>query len=178
MWKQTRINPKYEVSDDGRVRTISSGHIKAQKIDRYGYAVVCLSETRTKKKYATVHRLVAEAFIPNPDGLPQVNHKDENKLNNNVDNLEWCTAHYNSHYGNGRAKCDASRCKPIVATSDDETLEFSSTKEAAEKLGVNKSSIRGALKGRQHTSCGYTWKYKSEEVLPLSPEQKHQVRQK
>lgn len=170
MWKQTQ-NPKYEVSDDGQVRTVSTGHIKSQKTDRYGYAVVCLSESRTVRKYRTVHRLVAEAFIPNPNNYPQVNHKDENKLNNCADNLEWCDAYYNSHYGTGRERSDKGRCKPILAMKDGKIVKaYSSTKEAAADLGKNKATIRGALKGRQHTAAGYEWKYADgSEVMPLSP---------
>lgn len=162
MWKQTQINPKYEVSDAGEVRTISTGHIKAQKTDRYGYKVVCLSESKNKRRYATVHRLVATAFIDNPDNLPQVNHKDEDKTNNHVSNLEWCDAKYNSHYGTGRERCDKGRCKPIEALKDGVVVKrYSSTKEAAESLGVDKSTIRGVLKGRkwQHTAAGYEWRY-------------------
>lgn len=162
MWKQTQINPRYEVNELGEVRTISSGHIKAQKTDRYGYKVVCLSEGRDKRKYATVHRLVAQAFIPNPHGYPQVNHKDENKANNCVENLEWCDAHYNSHYGTGRQRSDDGRCKPVVALKDGKVVaRYRSTKDAAEALGLNKSTIRGVLKQRrwQHTAGGFEWKY-------------------
>lgn len=162
MWKQTQINPKYEVSDDGQVRTISSGHIKAQKTDRYGYKVVCLSETKTIRKSVTVHRLVAQAFIPNPNNYPQVNHKDENKANNRVDNLEWCTAHYNSHYGTGRCRSDKGRCKPIEAWKNGKLVKtYPSTVEASKELGINRATIRGVLKGKkwQHTAGGYEWKY-------------------
>lgn len=161
MWKTVSSNPRYEVSDKGEVRTIATGRIKAYKVDRYGYAVVCLAEDG-KRTYPTIHRLVAEAFIPNPDGLPQVNHKDENKLNNSVENLEWCTAYYNSHYGTGRERSDRGRCKPIVAMKDGKVVkEYPSTIAAATELGLNKSTIRGVLKCRkwQHTAGGYEWRY-------------------
>ena len=161
MWKTVANNPLYEVSDRGEVRTIATGHIKAQKTNKYGYASVCLSNSG-KTTHPTVHRLVAEAFIPNPDGLPQVNHKDENKLNNSVENLEWCTAYYNSHYGTGRERSDRGRCKPILAMKDGRVVkEYPSTKAAAEDLGLNKSTIRGVLKSRRwaYTAGGYEWKY-------------------
>lgn len=101
----------YEVSNLGRVRSIDrvvvdktgrkqfkKGTMLKYRPDRQGYCIVSLSIDR---HYTTkcVHTLVAEAFIPNPDNLPQVNHKDEDKSNNIVKNLEWCTAKYNANYG-------------------------------------------------------------------------------
>ena len=106
----------YEVSNLGRVRSIDrvvvdkngrkqfkKGTILKYRADRQGYNVIALSVNRhyTNK---CVHTLVAETFIPNPDNLPQVNHKDEVKSNNCVDNLEWCTAKYNANYGNRNKK--------------------------------------------------------------------------
>ena len=101
----------YEVSSYGRVRSLdryvkySNGPIHLHKgrilnpgKEKVGYLVVPLS-CNGKLHLKKIHILVAEAFIPNPDNLPQVNHKDENKTNNNVDNLEWCTAKYNMNYG-------------------------------------------------------------------------------
>lgn len=156
MWKQTQINPKYEVNELGEVRTISTGHIKSQKTDRYGYKVVCLSIDRKHKKYATVHRLVAQAFIPNPDNLPQVNHKDENKINNNVENLEWCDAKYNTNYGTGKTRSIAGRCKPVIVRRGDEERIFPSLKDTAKALGVSKVCIYDTIVGKQKTCKGYT----------------------
>ena len=159
MWKTVKRNPKYEVNESGIVRTKATGKIKVPKIDRYGYYVLCLADSG-KRSYPTVHRLVAEAFIPNPDGLPQVNHKDENKLNNDVSNLEWCTNKYNSTYGTTIERSAAHRCKPVIAYKDGiEVKRYGSIKEASCLNGVSTQSIRGALKGKQHTSCGYTWEY-------------------
>ena len=90
----------YEISDLGRIKSlISNGLILKQSLDKDGYCVVTL-----KRKQFKVHRLVAMTFIPNPNNLPQVNHKDENKTNNTVDNLEWCDAKYNINYGNRNEK--------------------------------------------------------------------------
>ena len=86
----------YWVSNLGNVKNKRKD--KKLSINLDGYYVVNLSKNG-KSKIFTVHRLVAQAFIPNPDNLPQVNHKDENKLNNNVDNLEWCNSNYNHNYG-------------------------------------------------------------------------------
>lgn len=80
---------EYYVTKDGKVISIRSGKEMCQWIDNVGYKQ-CNLYKDGKKKYVRIHRLVAEAFIPNPLNLTQVNHKDGNKLNNNVDNLEWC----------------------------------------------------------------------------------------
>lgn len=86
----------------GRVR-IYPEKIENQYISNTGYFQVDL-RTRTQRRRVNVHRLVAEAFIPNPDNLPCVNHKDENKLNNDVTNLEWCDYFYNNSYGTTRQR--------------------------------------------------------------------------
>lgn len=102
----------YEVSNLGNIRSldkyVNSGIKNNIKVLRkgqllkirinQGYLEVTLTHNN-KRKYCKVHRLVAQTFIPNPDNLPQINHKDENPLNNNVENLEWCTAKYNCNYG-------------------------------------------------------------------------------
>lgn len=105
----------YEVSNLGRVRSIdryvnTKGDSKRIRNGRVlkgilhnEYVWVTLSKDNLKSK-KRVHRIVAEAFLPNPDNLPQVNHKDEDKTNNNVDNLEWCTAKYNMNYGTLRER--------------------------------------------------------------------------
>ena len=95
----------YEVSNTGQVRSLDrfyyrlhKGKVLSPTKDRYGYLTVTLN-CNGKSKTIKIHRLVAQAFLLNPDNLPQVNHKDEVKTNNNVDNLEWCTAKYNNNFG-------------------------------------------------------------------------------
>ena len=109
----------YEVSSYGRVRSLdrydSNNHFLKGRIlklcaDKDGYLNVGLCLGNKEKKYK-VHRLVVEAFIPNPDNLPQVNHKDEDKTNNRVENLEMCNAKYNSNYGSRKDRVRNSRIK-------------------------------------------------------------------
>lgn len=88
----------YAVTNDGQVYKKKTGRLTKGSINKYGYYVTSLTKDGISKNYL-VHRLVAMAWLPNPDNLPQVNHKDENKENNCVDNLEWCSAEYNTNYG-------------------------------------------------------------------------------
>lgn len=99
MWKTVEDYPAYEVSTNGDIRNKKTGRILSSCGGEGNYQMVCLSITDNKNKTPYVHRLVAKAFIPNPDNLTEVNHKDEDKLNNSVDNLEWCTRQYNLTYG-------------------------------------------------------------------------------
>ena len=161
MWKQTQINPKYEVNEIGEVRTIATGFIKKQRTDRYGYKVVALNCGNGKQKFVTVHRLVAQAFVPNPDNLPCVNHKDENKTNNNADNLEWCTVAYNNRYGTHIEKCAAAKRKAVIGTKDGEEVHFDSAREAGEVLGIPWRYIGDAIhhRGKRKRAGGYEWKF-------------------
>ena len=88
----------YEVSNKGNVRNVRRNKLLRLPKNYYGYIQVCLYKNGISTGFL-VHRLVAQAFIHNPDNLPQVNHKDEDKTNNNVDNLEWCDQAYNNLYG-------------------------------------------------------------------------------
>ena len=118
IWKDIpNFEGLYQISNYGRVKTlekyISSGiknnnqvRRKSKLLKQYnkqGYLQVSLSKNH-RRYYFNVQRLVAIAFIPNPNNLPQVNHIDENPLNNNVENLEWCTAKYNCNYGSRNSK--------------------------------------------------------------------------
>ena len=129
--------------------------------DKGGYKYVILSKNG-KTKTGWVHRLVAQAFIPNPDNLPCINHKDEHPSNNRVDNLEWCTHSYNNSYNDVRIKAAVSKRKSVLQYTKDGKFirEWSHAREAAEVLGLNKRAIYECCVGRSRTSGGYIWKRK------------------
>ena len=148
----------YEVSSYGRVRSLGQfvnhnfggyayrkGRILKPGLGSRGYLSVTLSKNGIQKQY-TVHRLVAQAFIENPDNLPQVNHKDEDRTNNNVTNLEWCDAKYNVNYGNRLNKFYDSRIKsgymnPEHLGLDKKTISYLASKEYRKREKEKKNNI-------------------------------------
>ena len=152
----------YEISNKGRVRNSSNQRIKKQHIDNVGYYSVSLSKNNKSHSHR-VHRLMATAFIPNPLNLPCINHKDENKLNNDPKNLEWCTQAYNNTYGMRVGRITDKKKKIVLQINESgETIkEWDSVKQAAKVLKVSGISIsryaRGVIQGMYH---GYYWKYK------------------
>lgn len=179
IWKPIRgYEGLYEVSNLGRVRSLArtdTGYRCGRKptydkelayyLVRGYYAVVLYK--RGKQKHFLVHRLVADAFIPNPNNYPQINHKDENPKNNIVDNLEWCTGKYNVNYGKRKEKWlehenVKAQKKAVIQVSKDGNFinEFESMTEAAKCLGLNKRDICACCRGKQsHTHKTY-WRYK------------------
>lgn len=146
----------YEVSNWGRVRSFkwnSNGRILSP-CNRRGYYYVELCKDRKEKRYH-VHRLVATAFIPNPNNLPEVNHKDEDKGNNHVTNLEWCDRSYNIVYGTRTQRMVEKLSIPVVALDKNGNLvsEFESIREASRVTGIHQGSICGC--------CNHKYGYKS-----------------
>ena len=144
----------YQVSNLGRVKSLKYGKEKILKPvnSPYGYLQVCLCKDG-QKKMSLVHRLVADAFIPNPNNLETVNHKDEVKTNNVASNLEWMSRGDNKRYSaNKSAKMFDKQTGELLAT-------FPSTHEAERVTGINHSSISECCNGKLKSSGGYIWRY-------------------
>lgn len=158
----------YQVSSLGRVKSLeridSNGHPVKERVltsfpNRSGYCKVNLYRDRNME-VKSVHRLVAETFIPNPDNLPQVNHKDEDKGNNLVENLEWCTASYNTNYGTHNERAAKANEQAIyVITDSGHRYYFDSARKAAEIIGLKVCSVSDCLHGRQKTHRGFTFEW-------------------
>ena len=160
----------YEVSNLGRVKSYKydkiNGRIMKPYKDSKGYLQIDLQldgRKRENRKHLAVHRLVAMAFIPNPYNLSQVNHKDEDKTNNCVDNLEWCTNDYNAHYGTHIERV-AEKLKriPVYSIDKNGNIEhFVSITEAdrivsGKEKGIS-ARISMALSGKRKTAYGRQW---------------------
>lgn len=165
IWKSRPDIVGVEVSTFGRVRTLDrvvsngkgtrhvKGHVFKQFDNGSGYLYVSVPiDGKWTKKY--VHRLVAQTFIHNQDNLPQVNHKDCDRTNNSVDNLEWCTRSYNRQY---QEKYGKAQGKPMFAVNlaSLEVLHFCSQSEASQTIGINRKNINSVIKGRYKYTHGF-----------------------
>lgn len=160
----------YEVSNFGNVRSLGNGGSNSKErilrpSEVWGYLQVVLYKNG-KPKHFRVHRLVAEAFLPNWFDDTQVNHIDENKKNNHVDNLEWCDAKYNTNYGTGiyrmiEKQRNGKLSKPVLqfTKTGEFVKEWPSTSEAG-RNGFDKSTICHCCNGKRKYYKGYIWKFK------------------
>ena len=197
IWKEIKGFENYSVSNYGEVKSNKKDIILKQRKTKTGYKIVDMRAN--KKKYTKyVHRLVAEAFVDNEFNFKCVNHKDENKENNNYLNLEWCTVKYNNSYGSRLLKLSESakgRKATIETreklsklrkgenhwnygnTSDDETKNknmlsqknrkriknietgdiYESVREASRVTGINYTSLKDCVAGKQNKAGGYRW---------------------
>lgn len=149
VWRDCKgYEDRYQVSNMGRIWSIVSQRYLLGSPDKDGYLKVNLTAKNGKKKTERIHRLVALAWLPNPSGLPVVNHKDENKQNNNIDNLEWCDVSYNNIYSKGKAV----RCVETGKVYD-------SSQTAMRETGIDGSDIRKCCKGQLRTAGKMHWEY-------------------
>lgn len=157
----------YQVSSYGRVKrllkTNPQGKILKPVTDKNGYLMVRLSK-RNIQHNCRIHRLVAIAFIDNPQSLPVVNHKDENIKNNRSDNLEWCTVQYNTRYNNAHLKRVKRIRKPILQLTLDGVIvkEWECSSKIEKELGYSAGCIRACCLKYPHclSAYGYKWDYK------------------
>lgn len=159
-WKDIKgYEGLYQVSTLGRIRSFHEyGGVKERilhlKICKNGYVSVALAKDG-KYTYPLIHRLVAQAFVPNPDNKPVVNHKDENKANNHADNLEWCSTEYNNTYGTRNQRAIESKKKKVLCVETGVIFDSQKTAQALTRLnGINR-----VVRGKQKTSGGYHWRY-------------------
>lgn len=162
----------YQVSNLGRVKILENKNTgKKERLaklapSKNGYVQIGLNKNGEQTKFY-VHRLVATMFIPNPNNLTQVNHKDENRENNYIDNLEWCTCEYNLNYGDRRKRQGESfkgkmsnekhpKARKVLCVETGQV--FNSIKDAQQWCGA-KCGISGCCRGVRKTASGYHWQY-------------------
>lgn len=166
IWKDIKnYEGLYQISNKGKVKSLErkvkgkngSYNTVKEKIlkpgkNKIGYMIVVLSKDRKKKNYY-LHRLVAEAFLNNPYNLQEINHLDEDKTNNNVNNLEWSTHIHNINFGTRTERTS----KKIICIETG--IEYQSIMEIQRKFGFNKSSISACCRGKIKTAGKLHWKY-------------------
>lgn len=190
-WRIIDECPVYEVSNTGLVKNIRTGRILKYGNKKRYYTVALHYNSERKDRY--VHRLVAQAFLPNPNNLGYVNHKDHNIHNNNVENLEWCTSSENARhsYENGRRILEyqtmragtqikmTNATKKRVAQYDLQNNlinVYESAAEASRQTGINNKSISFVCRNKRKTAGGFIWRFQESsttmcEEKPSSPAQ-------
>lgn len=182
-WKDIEGYPNYMVSNLGRVKSLERNIVRGRgglyKIEEkilksvkntWGYLFVNLYNEGKIKKYL-IHRIVAQAFLPNHDNLQQINHRNEDKTDNRVENLEWCDSKYNINYGTHNKKMAKSKSIPILQFTKEMELvrKWESAMDVERELGFNQSSICSCCKGKYKSAYGYKWGYEKDyERIPFN----------
>ena len=167
IWKDiTGYEGLYQVSDQGRVKSLKrKGRRKERILKPFysggGYLFVCLSDGTGGQKWYYIHRLVGETFLPKREGKDDINHKDEDKTNNNTWNLEWVSRKENCNFGTRNERIAKANGKLVAQYTKDGTFikVWPSAAEAKRQLGFYKSGITQVANGKRKTANGYVWKY-------------------
>ena len=190
VWKPIKgYEGRYEVSNIGRVKTlpfVRGNHtgsyktkeiIRKQSANQKGYMRIGLSGLDGKSKMYSVHRLVAMAFIPNPENFTEVNHRDFNKANNCVENLEWCDRDYNLSYLDtkdrriknlDRNKIGMKHRKPVIGVIETKRVRFDSIKSASKFIGCVPSAVGNAIYGRSKSAKGWKFEFEADEKIAVA----------
>ena len=171
LWKEIPgTDGKYLISTAGEVMAISR-RVKCGHVYRWTKTKLLTPRDNGKGyleleflgKHHYIHRLVAEAFIPKPYNFPCINHKDENKENNSVENLEWCDYSYNTNYGTRTKRAKEKRFSDrFVVINLDTGDVYQTPKDASRATGIHNDSISRVCKGKSKTAGGYRWRYLNE----------------
>ena len=171
LWKEIPdTDGRYLISTAGEVMAISR-RVKFGHVYRWTKTKLLTPRDNGKGyleleffgKHHYIHRLVAEAFIPNPYNFPCINHKDENKENNSVENLEWCDYSYNTNYGTRTKRAKEKRFGDrFVVINLDTGDVYQTPKDASRATGIHNDSISRVCKGKSKTAGGYRWRYLNE----------------
>lgn len=163
IWKIMKENNKYEISNFGKIKTIKTQKIRKPIISKKGYYQMIFYINKKPKSYF-VHRLVANNFIDNPNNYEQINHKNENKLDNRVENLEWCNNKYNANYGTKtermlKTKWNTFR-KIIQKDKNNNVIKlWENIIEIQKETKYNKANIYKCCEGKYKYAYNYIWEY-------------------
>lgn len=159
-WRTVIECDKYEVNQFGEIRHKKRKQILKPRPNRSGYEYVNFSINGQHKNFA-IHRIVANAFIPNPNGYIEVNHKDYNKSNNCVDNLEWITSSNNKNHAYKKIKNRITRGKEVeqYTKTGEYVKTYDTVSDAAKAMGCCVSAISNCCLGRTKTSMGFQWRF-------------------
>jgi hypothetical protein len=161
-WKTIPDFPNYEITEKGKIRHKEKKKIRKASPSKRGYPVVSLRKDG-KEYLRTIHILVARTFIPNPENKPEVNHKDGNKWNYNINNLEWVTSKENIYHARRMGLHKSDGQKKVAQFDKNGMLRcvFSSATEASKKTGIARCNISAVAREntRAKTAGGYIWRY-------------------
>lgn len=159
VFKPVKGFESYYVSADGAVYSTISGNFRKSVINpQTGYPTMVLRKKDGKKFTRTLHRIVAETWIPNPENLECINHINENKLDNHASNLEWCSKAYNNTY-NGKTQRCCKRIQQIDLCTGAVIKTWSSARKAAAHLQTNYKNISAVCRGKRRSAGGFGWRF-------------------